>query len=84
MKYLLISTLFISTLIVSSCKKTQNCECKTTWTTYDMFGQHNHEETYAYTLKGTKSDNKTECDAIKTNLTSENQDGYYTTCEIKK
>lgn len=70
-----------SVLFLFSCVKSRNCECKTTWIDYTVYGPVEREKIVAYPLKGSKNSAKTECDIIKTN--QENVDGYYTSCGLK-
>lgn len=77
--------LFISfsSILLSSCVKTQKCECTTSSIAYDPNGSaYDKLETSSFTVKGTKSENKTQCDVIKSNQPQDN--GYTTTCEVKK
>lgn len=76
-KYLFI----FSVLLLISCVKRRNCECKTTWVEYTQYGPVEREKIVGYPLKGTKNNAKTECDIIKTN--QNNVDGFYTTCSLK-
>lgn len=68
-------------IFASSCKRTQKCECKTTWETYEFGMTQTHEDITSYPVKGTKKENKTQCDIIKSGLPQE--DGFYSTCEVK-
>ncbi|HZH85814.1 MAG TPA: hypothetical protein VFD77_00760 [Brumimicrobium sp.] len=81
--YILIVIIF-SSFALFSCKKVRNCECKTTWVEYTQWGAVNKETITAYPLKDTKSNAKTECQVISTNLNIDNgENGMYTGCELK-
>lgn len=79
---LIILTLTLATTSLFSCKRTQSCECKTTWETYNTGSTVTHEEIVAYPVKGTKKENKTQCDIIKTN--QQNATEYAVNCSVKK
>lgn len=71
------------TFIITSCVKTQKCECTTSSIAYDPNGSaYDKLEITSFSVKGTKSENKTQCDVIKSGQPQDN--GYTTTCEVKK
>lgn len=75
--------LISSTVLISSCVKIQKCECSTNSIAYDQNGSaFNKIETNSYVVKGTKNENKAQCDVIKSNQQQGNT--YTTECQLQK
>lgn len=80
-KFILLLAVLI--FFATSCVKTRKCECNTYSIAYSPDGSaYDNIETTAYTVKGTTSENKTQCDVIQTNQPQTN--GYTTECSVKK
>lgn len=80
-KLILFITGFI--LFTTSCVKTRKCECNTYSIAYSPDGSaYDNIETTSFTVKGSTSENKTQCDVIKSNQPQTN--GYTTECSVKK
>lgn len=72
-----------SILFTSSCVKTRKCECNTYSIAYYPDGSaYDNIETSSFTVKGSNSENKTQCDVIKSNQPQTN--GYTTECSVKQ
>jgi hypothetical protein len=79
---LLLSLTITAIGLLTSCTRTQKCECSTSSIAYDPNGSaYDNIEISSFTVKGSKSENKTQCDIIKSNQIQGN--GYTTECEVK-
>lgn len=66
-----------------SCTRTQNCECKTYSIAYYPDGSaYDQIETTSFAVKGSKNENKTQCEIIQSNQLQSN--GYTTECSVLK
>lgn len=73
--------IFIPFLLLFSCVKTRNCECKITWMDYSTGYSEQYEQVVGHPVKGTKQNAKTECDIIRMNYN--NVADSYAACTVK-